>query len=110
MNVHPYELFNTVLHNTRETIPFILYSVSLDPELVHVQMADTKQDIQEDTSYRLSSTPTPNTNLLDTNNDTIKYIKAFINPLHSCTEPLTNPISQFSSPTTQDHLTTYISA
>ena len=50
MNIHPYTVFNTVLYNTREAIPFILDSISLDPEAVCLQMEDIKKDIQETTS------------------------------------------------------------
>ena len=49
-NVHPGAVFNTVIHNNREAIPFILASVSLEPEAVHLQMKYTKQDIQDATS------------------------------------------------------------
>ena len=50
MNIHQYTVFNTVLYNTREAIPFILDSVSLDPKAVCLQMEDINQDIQETTS------------------------------------------------------------
>ena len=82
-------------HNTRESIPFILASFSLDLELVHLKMEDLDQDIQYDTSSCLVGTTTPETNIPDTDNDKTKYIKAFLQPHHSYPEPLT----------TQDHHT-----
>ena len=45
MNVHTDAVLNTVLHNNREAIPFILASVSLDPKSVRLQMEYIKQDI-----------------------------------------------------------------
>ena len=47
MNVHTYSVFNTFLYNNCEAIPFILALVSLDPEALHLQMEDIKQDIQD---------------------------------------------------------------
>ena len=61
MNVHPYTVFNTVIHNNREVIPFIPASDSLYPDTVHLQMEDIKQDIQDATSDYLISTPIPDT-------------------------------------------------
>ena len=83
MNVYPYTVFNTVLKNYREAIPFILSSVSLYPEEVNLQMEDIKQDIQDATSDYLVSTYITGKSLLDTPDDTIKYIKTFIHPHHS---------------------------
>ena len=64
-------------------------------ESVHLQMDDIKQDIQESTSGYLVNTSTPNTNLLGAANYTIKYIKAFLQPLRPYPEPPVTPISQF---------------
>ena len=50
MNVHPDAVFNTVLHDTREVIPYIIASVSLELESVHLQMEEIKQYIQDATS------------------------------------------------------------
>ena len=105
MNYHPDEVLNTVLHDIREAIPYIMKSISLDAEEVHLQMEETKRDIQDATSDYLVNTPTPNTHLLDNADDTIKYIKAFLQPHQYYSEPPTTPISKFSSPTTQEHLT-----
>ena len=103
-------MFNTVLYNTREAFPFILFSVSLEPEAVHLQTEDTKQDIQDPTSDYLFNTSIPNNNILDVDDDTIKYSKEFLQPRHSYPEPPTTPNSQFYSLTTQDHLTPDIRA
>ena len=56
-------------------------------------MENTKQNIQGATSDYLVSTPTPDRHLLNTTDDTIKYIKEFIQTHHSYSE----------YPTTQDH-------
>ena len=37
MNIHLEAVFNTVLHHTRVTIPYITASVSYEPETVHLQ-------------------------------------------------------------------------
>ena len=68
-------------------------------------MKYTKQDIQDATSDYLVNTPTPDTNILDTTDDTIDYIKEFLQPRHYYTEPTTTPTSHFYSPTNQYHLT-----
>ena len=67
-----------------------------------------KQDIQDTIYNYLVNIPIPNNNLLNTNDDTIKYIKEFLQPHHSYTEPLTTLIVQFSSPTNQHHITPYL--
>ena len=76
-------------------------SVSLDPDSVHLQMEDINQDIQDATSYYLVNTLTTSTNILDTVDEKIKYIKAFLYNHHSYPKPPTTPISQFSSPNNQ---------
>ena len=68
--------------------------------MVHLQMEYIKQDIQDATFYYLISTHIPDTNLLNTADDTIKYIGGFIQTHHSYSEPQT----------TQDHLTTDLRA
>ena len=83
MNVHLDTVFNTILHNSHYTIPFILASASLYPAAVHLQMEGIKQDIQDVTSYYLVKTPIPDKNLLGTADEKIKYIKSFIHPRHS---------------------------
>ena len=100
MNVHTDAVFNTVLQNNRETIPFILDSISLGTELVHFQMEDIKQDIQDSTSDYLVCTPIPENNILSTADYTINYIKEFLQPHRSYSK----------SQTTQDHITTDIRA
>ena len=100
MNFHTYTVFNTVLHNNCEAIPFVLASVSLDADMVHLQMEDIKHDIQDATSDYLDNTPIPEKNILDIDDDKIKYIKGFIHPRHSYSEPHT----------TQDHCTTDLRA
>ena len=52
-----------------------MYYVFLDSEAVNPQMEEIKKDIQDATSNYLVNTPTPTNNLLDTDDDTIKYIK-----------------------------------
>ena len=73
-------------------------------------MEEINQDIQDATSSYLVNNPTPNKNLLYTADDTIKYIKVFLQPHNSYPEPPINPIGQFSYPTIQYHLTPDISA
>ena len=80
-------------------------SFSFDPDIVHLQMEQIKQYIQDATSDYLVNITTPNTNLLDTADDTIKYIKAFFQACHSYPGPPTTPTSQFSSPDAQEHIT-----
>ena len=110
MNVNSDAVLNTVIQNTRESIPFILASLYLDPEAENLQIHDINQDIQEATSDYLVNILTPNTNLLDTNDYIINYIKKFLQPHHYYPKPLTISISQFYSPTTQYHLTPYLRA
>ena len=52
-------MFNTVLNNTCKAVPLILSYVSLDPELMHLQMEDFNQYIQDSTSDYLVSTHAP---------------------------------------------------
>ena len=92
-------MFNTVIQNNREATPFTLAYVSLDPEAVHLQIEYINQDLQDATSNYLVSISTPDTNLLDTTDETIKYIKSSIQPHHYYTEYTT----------TQDRLTPDIS-
>ena len=49
-----------------------MYSLSLDLEVVHLQMEDINQYIQDATSEYLVNTPTPNTNLLNTTDEKIR--------------------------------------
>ena len=93
-NDHTDAVCNTVIYNNCEATPLILESVSLDSEAVRLQMEDTTQDIQATTSNYLVNTPTPEKNILDNADYTIKYIKEFLQPHHSYTK----------SPTTQDGL------
>ena len=104
MNPHPDSVFNTVLHSTCVATPFILNGVSLYPYEVHLQLEDTKQDIQDATSDYLVNTPTPNKKILNTADDSIKYINKFLQPHLSYPKPLTTSISNLTSPTTQYHL------
>ena len=94
MNIQLDVVFNNVIHNNGESIPFILTSVSLDPEAVHLQMEETNQDIQDTNSAYFVNTYTTNTTLLDTSDETIKYIEELIHPLYSYPE----------CPTNQDHI------
>ena len=103
MNPHPESVFNTVLHSTCVSTPFILNCVSLYPYEVHLQLEDTKQDIQDATSDYLVNTPTPNKKILNTADDSIKYINKFLQPHLSYPKPLTTSISNLTSPTTQYH-------
>ena len=106
MNIPPYSVFNTVIHDACEYIPYIMDSFFLDPEAVNLQMKETKQDIKDDTSDYLINNTTPNKNILNTANEKIKYIKAYLKPLHTYPEPTATPISQLYYPYTQDHLNT----
>ena len=45
MNAQPETVFHTVLHNTQYSTPFILTSISLEPEAVNLQMEYINQDI-----------------------------------------------------------------
>ena len=73
-------------------------------------MEDIKQDIQHATSDYLINTPTPHKNLLDTADETIIYIKTFLQPNYSYPKPLTASIIQFPYPNTQYHITPDIMA
>ena len=42
MNVHIDSVLNSIIHNNHEATPFILASVSLDLDMVHLQMEDIK--------------------------------------------------------------------
>ena len=106
MNTQPETVFHTVLHNTQYSTPFILISISLEPETVNLQMEYINQDIQDATFNCLVNTPTPNKNLLDNSDDTINYIKEFIQPHHYYPEHPTTQTSRFYSPTNQYHLNT----
>ena len=82
MNIHIDLVFKNGLQNNCEAIPFILDYVSLDQEAVHLQMEDIKQDIQDATSNYLVSISTPDTNILDNTDNTVKCIKSFLQPHH----------------------------
>ena len=71
MNSEPDIFFFSVIHNKHEATLFILASVSLDPELVHLQMEEIKKYSQDATPNYLVNTSTPNTNLLDTTDEKI---------------------------------------
>ena len=98
MNVHPDAVFTTILCNTREAIPYSMDFVSFELEAVHLQMEEIKKDIQDATNSYIINIPSPNTNLLDTDDNTIKYIQALIQDHHSYPGPLTAPIIQVYSP------------
>ena len=76
MNVHLLEVFNNVLHIKPWVIPDIMSFVSLEPDAVRLKIEEIKHNIQDATYNYLIKIPTPNTNLLNTADDTIKYIKA----------------------------------
>ena len=61
MNVHPGAVFNTVIHDIREAIPYITAYISFEPEKVHLQLEEIRQEIQDATSYYLINIPTPKT-------------------------------------------------
>ena len=82
MEVHIYSVLITILHNNCEAIPFILASVSLDPYPVHLQMEYIKKRIQDAASNYLVSISTPDTNILDNTDNTVKCIKSFLQPHH----------------------------
>ena len=104
MNVHPDAVFHTILHDTREAIPYITAFVSIDLETVHLQMKEIRKEIQDATSYYLINSPTHNTNLLDTSDETINYIEEFLNTRHPYPVPPTTPNSHLSSPYALEHL------
>ena len=91
MNVHPYTVFNYLLHYTHDSILYITDSFSFETETVHFQMEETRQENQDATSNSLLKVTTPNTNHLDTNDEKINYIKAFLKAHHSHPVPLTTP-------------------
>ena len=68
-------------------------SVSFDPEAVHLQMEEIKQEMKDDTFYYLVNIFTLITNILGTADDTIKYIKEFPHDHHYYSGPTTTPIS-----------------
>ena len=105
MNIHPDAVFNTIIHDKCGPISFIMTSVSFEPEAVHIHTEEINQHIQDATSNYLVKIPTPNTNLLDTADDTIKHIHEFLQAHHSYPGPPTAPIGQFSSPSAQEHIT-----
>ena len=69
-------------------------------------MEYTKQDIQDATSGYFFNTYTPDTNILDTAGNTIKYIKAFLQHCHSYLEYLTNQDLPTPDLNTEAHDTT----
>ena len=74
------------------------------------QLEVIRQDIQDDTSNYLVNIPTPNTNILDTDYETINYIGSFFKyhyyyPIF----PVTS-ISQIYYPYSQEHLKTDLRA
>ena len=110
MNVHPYAAFNTFIKKNRKTIPFILASSPLDPETVHLNMEDTKKDIQDVNSNYLVSAPIPDKNLFDTADDKINYIKEFIQPYHSYSEYQTAQANLTSDIKSEARATTAVTA
>ena len=62
--------------NNPMVIPDIMSFVSLEPDAVRLKIEEIKHNIQDATYDYLIKIPTPNTNLLNTADDTIKYIKA----------------------------------
>ena len=94
MNIHTDAVFNTVIHNNRYVIPFILAYISIDPYAVHMQMEDIKKNIQDATSNYFVGTPISE-KILYIAEDTTKYTKAFIQSYHS----------YYKSKTSQDRLT-----
>ena len=86
------------------TLPF------LDPEAVHLKMEDIKQDIQDITSDCLVSAPIPDKNLFDATDDTINYIKEFIQPYHSYSESCTNQANLTSGIRAEARATTAVTA
>ena len=78
MNVYPDAVLDTVIHNNRKAIPFILTSVFLELDMVYLQMEYIKQDIYNATYNYLVSRPTPDKNILDTADYAINYIKKFL--------------------------------
>ena len=105
MNIQPDVVLNNFLYDTHEAIHYITASVSFEPETVHLQMEEIRQEIQVATSNYLVSIPTPNTNIIDAADKKPNYIEAFFQAHNSYPGPLATPISHISSPYAQEHLT-----
>ena len=105
MNIQPDAVFNTILHDTHESTPNIMASVSFDPEAVHPPMEEIKQGIKGANYNSFFNTPTPNTKLLNTSDDRIKDIKIFLQPHHLYPEPTSTPISNLYYPNIQNNFT-----
>ena len=82
-----------------------MYYVSFNLEALRIQIEGIKQDIQGTNSNYLINIPTPNTNIMNTSDDTTKDIKAFLQTNHFYHWPPTTPISQFLSLDFQERLT-----
>ena len=67
-------MFENVLHNTREAIPYIMASVYFDQETVHLQMEEIRQEIQDATYDYIVNISTTNTYLLYTADEKMNYI------------------------------------
>ena len=100
MNVHTNTVFNSILQDIREAIPYITSSFSYDPVAVQLQMEEINQDIQDITSNYVFNISTNNT----TADNTINNIKEFLQDHNSYSVPPTTPISQFSPPTAWEHI------
>ena len=67
-------MFETLLHNTREAIPYITAYAYFDPETVHLQMEETRQEIHDATYDYIVNISTTNTYLLYTADEKMNYI------------------------------------
>ena len=105
MNVHPNEVLNNLLCDTREATHYITASVFFNLETVHLQIEEIRQKIQDANSNYLFNILTPNTNILYTADETINYTDELLQDHHSYPGPPSTPISQFYSLAAQEHLT-----
>ena len=71
-----------LLHYTHEAIPYITTSVYFEPKTVHLHLEEISQEIQDVTSNYLVNITIPNTNPLDTADETINYIRSFFQARH----------------------------
>ena len=73
-------------------------------------MEEIRQEIQDSNYNYLFNIYTPNTNILDSPDETINYIEAFLKTRHSDTGTPTTPIIQIAYPDAQEHITPDIRA
>ena len=88
-------------------LPCITNSVSYEPEIVHLQLEEIRQDIQDiqDASYNyLVNMHRPNTYLMGTACETINYITQLFQEHHYYPRLPSTPIIQIYYPIDPEHL------